>query len=156
MRSKLFPMTRLIVSLIGLILIALFAARTSIASQPPSPADDQQYVGTWVGSYSSESGGAGTLTYVLSKDAKGQWQGTVIYTNQDGEQKIELKAIQIAGGKFNAKIDSPDGKAEVTIIGEFQGTRFEGTYSVSEKGSTEIAEKGTWKTTKSPATKTGQ
>jgi len=134
----------------------LLAAEKPAAGQQASQSEDQKYAGTWVGSYSTDGGNTDKLSYIFSKDEKGQWRGTVKFTNQDGEQTGELKSLQIADGKMKAKLDSPDGQVEVTIEGQFQGDRLEGTYSVSPKGSTDVAEKGTWKVTKSPAPKTGQ
>jgi len=151
MRTKLFRTTLPVVVSILMTTIGLWAAPNSQGSQ----ADDQKYAGTWVGTYSNDNGSE-KLSYILSKDEKGQWRGTIKFTNQDGEQTGELSAIQIADGKFKAKLVSPDGQVEVNIEGVFQGDKFEGSYSASPKGSTEVVEKGTWKVTKSAAAKTGQ
>jgi hypothetical protein len=64
-------------------------------------------------------------------------------------QKGELKGLEIANGKLKAKYESPDGQVEVTIAGDFQGERVEGTYVISPKGSTEVVERGSRKVTKS-------
>jgi hypothetical protein len=80
----------------------------------------------------------------------------VKFTNEDGEQTADFKSLQIADGKMKVKIESPDGQVEVTIEGQFQGDKLEGTYVSSRKGSTEVVEKGTWKVVKSAAAKTGQ
>jgi hypothetical protein len=156
MRRKLFRMVLLIVFSILSVPIWLLAAEPSTASEQGSKPEDQKYAGTWVGSYSVDSGSTEKLSYVFSKDEKGQWRGTVKWTNQDGEQAAELKGLQIADGKLKGKVESPDGMVEVTIAGEFHGDQLEGTYSVSPKGSTEVSEKGTWKVKKSSAPKTGQ
>ncbi|HZS07293.1 MAG TPA: hypothetical protein VFD58_20820 [Blastocatellia bacterium] len=152
MRSRLFRMLP-VVSLMLTILPGLSAAGGS-ASPRGKQSDDQKYAGTWTGSYSTVDGNTGALTYILSKDEKGQWRGTVKFTNQDGEQTAEMKSLQIAEGKLKAKIEPPNGEVEVTIEGTFQGEQFEGTYSVLPKGSTDVAEKGTWKVTRKPAGKT--
>ncbi len=96
------------------------------------------------------------LTFSCPLDWIAEWRGTVKFTNQDGEQSAEFKSLQIADGKMKGKIESPDGQVEVTIEGQFQGDKLEGTYAVSPKGSTDVAEKGTWKVTKSAAAKTWQ
>jgi hypothetical protein len=152
MRSKFFQATLLIVFSISMIASALLGAETLAAGQQASRSEDQKYAGTWVGTYSTDGGNTDKLSYIFSKDEKGQWRGTVKFTNQDGEQTGELKAVQIADGK----LESLDGQAEVTIEGQFQGDQFEGTYSVSPKGSTDVVEKGTWKVAKGPAAKPGQ
>jgi hypothetical protein len=78
----------------------------------------------------------------------------VKYSNQDGEHAAEFKSLEIVDGKLKGKIETPDHQAEVMIEGEFQAGQLAGTYSVTPKGSTEAAEKGTWKVTRSAATKT--
>ena len=148
MRSKRLRMTVLMIAA-WLMPAALIAAQNT-ASHP----DGQNYAGTWVGSYVPEGGGSERLSYVLRKDDKGQWQGTVRFTNQDGEQTAEFKALQIADGKMRGKIEGPD--VEVSLEGQFQGDRLEGTYSVSPQGSTDVVERGTWKVTRSAAAKSGQ
>ena len=67
---------------------------------------------------------------------------------------VVLKAVVIADGKLKAKLESPDGQAEVTIEGVFKINELEGTYAVSPKGATDVVEKGTWKVSKSATTKT--
>jgi len=156
MRSKLFQVALLIVALTGIVPSVLFAAVNQSAGGQGSGSDDQKYVGQWVGSFSTADGNTNKLSYTLSKDEKGQWRGTVKWVNQEGENTAEFKSLQIADGKMKGKIESPDGQVDVAIEGEFQGDKLEGTYAVSPKGSTEVAEKGTWKVAKSAATKTGQ
>jgi hypothetical protein len=153
MRSKIFPTTLLVGSLI---LFGLSVNEKTVASQQASQSEDQKFVGTWVGTYSTDNGNGEKLSYTLSKDDKGQWHGTIRFTNQGGEQTGEFKSLQIEDGKLKAKLDSPDGQVEVTIEGAIQGDLLAGTYAVSPKGSTEIVEKGTWKVSKSATPKTGQ
>ena len=78
------------------------------------------------------------------------------FVNQDGEQTADFKSPQIVDGKMKGKIESPDGQVEVTIEGQFQGDKLEGTYAVLPKGATEVVEKGTWKVAKNASAKTGQ
>ena len=156
MRSKLFQVVLLIVALTGTVPSILLAAENLSAGGQGSGSDDKKYVGEWVGSYSAGNGNTDKLTLTLSKDEKGQWRGTAKWINQDGEQTAEFKSLQIADGKMKGKIEGPDGQVEVAIEGQFQGDKLEGTYAVSPKGSTEVAEKGTWKVAKSAAAKTGQ
>jgi len=152
MRSKLFLVALLIVVSAWMVPSGLLAAEIpGTAGQ-----DDKKYAGLWTGSYSAENGNTEKLTYILSQDEKGQWRGTVKFVNQDGEQTAEFKSLQIVDGKMKGKIEGPDGQVEVTIEGQFQGDKSEGTYSVSPKGSTDVMEKGTWKVTKSAGAKTGK
>ncbi len=156
MRSKLFQVVLLIVALTGTVPSILVAAENMGAGGQGSGSDDKKYVGEWVGSYDDGKGNTGKLSFTLSKDEKGQWRGTAKWVNQDGEQTADFKSLQIEGGKMKGKIESPDGQVEVVVEGQLQGDKFEGTYAVSPKGSTEVAEKGAWKVAKSAATKTGQ
>ncbi|HJZ81637.1 MAG TPA: hypothetical protein VKD91_14875 [Pyrinomonadaceae bacterium] len=152
MRNKLFPFALLIV------VSALMVPSRLLAAEIPGTAgeDDKKYAGLWTGSYSTDNGNSDKLTYILSQDEKGQWRGTVKFVNQDGEQTAEFKSLQIVDGKMKGKIEGPDGQVEVTIEGQFQGDKSEGTFSVSAKGSTDVMDKGTWKVTKSSTAKTGQ
>ena len=123
--------------ILGLIVALMFPTTLSAAQ-------DKSYAGIWVGSYRSDDGGSGKVSYTLSKDDKGGWRGTISYGNDDGYRTAELKSLRILSGKFSAKIESPDGDAEIAIEGTFQGDKFEGTYKISPKGSTEVVDKGTW------------
>ena len=111
--------------------------------------DDQKYAGTWSGTFKSESGGGGTLSYTFKKDDKGAWQGSIKYTNDNGEQSAVLKELTIANGHFKAKMDPPDGQVQVMLDGDFKGNQLDGTFVVTPKDSSDPVEKGTWTTTKS-------
>jgi hypothetical protein len=156
MRSKIFKVAVLIVVLAGMVPAVLSAAENPAAGGQENSSDAQKYVGAWDGSFTTHDGGTNKLSYSLRKDEKGQWSGTVKWVNQDGEQTVDFKSLQIADGKMKGKIESPDGQVEITIEGQFQGDKLEGTYAVSPKGSTEVGEKGSWKVAKSVAAKTGQ
>jgi len=154
MRSKLLRLTMLMMVSIWLMPAGLLAAANLTANGQASNPDEQKYAGTWVGSYVTNEGVTERLSYVLRKDEKGQWHGTVKFTNQDGEQTAEFQSLQIVDGKMKAKINAPD--AEVTLEGQFQGDHMEGSYTVSPQGSTDIVEKGTWKVSRSTAAKSGE
>jgi hypothetical protein len=156
MRSKLFQVALLTFALMGVVPSNLVAAESPGAGGQGSGSDDKKYVGEWAGSYSADNGNTDKLSFTLNKDEKGQWRGTVKWVNQDGEQAADFKSLQIADGKLKGKIEGPDGQVEVAIEGQLQGDKFEGTYAVSPKGSTEVVDKGSWKVAKSVAAKTGQ
>src|SRR5215510_8980546 len=153
MRIKLFHITPLMIVSMWLISSVLSAAEFPGSVVQGGKSDDQKYAGTWIGTYTPESGDSNQLTYTFIKDERGKWSGKVKYVNQDGEQSAELKSLEITAGKMTAKIESTDGQVEVNIEGKFQGDSFEGTYAVSPKGSTEVAEKGSYKCSKSTAKK---
>jgi hypothetical protein len=122
----------------------------SVSAWPQSKeAGDGKYAGTWTGSYTGESGGGGDLSFILSKDDKAQWHGTLKFTNQDGEHKQEMKSLEIGGGKLKAKVELNDGQAVGTIEGQLKGDGLEGTFSITPTGSTDVAETGTWKLSRS-------
>jgi hypothetical protein len=156
MRSKLFSVALMIVVLAWMVPSDLLAAENPVVGGQGGGSDDQKYVGVWAGTFSTDNGDTNKLSYTFSKDEKGQWRGTVKWVNPEGEQSADLKSLQIADGKMKGKIESPDGQVEITIEGLFQGDKFEGTYAISPKGSTEVVEKGTWKVAKTAAAKTGQ
>jgi len=156
MRSKLFQVALLIIALAWMVQFGLIAAENPVAAWQGSGSDDSKYIGLWAGSYSADNGHTDKLSYTLSKDDKGQWRGTVKYTDKNEEQTADFTSLQIADGKMKGKIDSPDGQVEITIEGQFEGEIFEGTYVISPKGSTEVVVKGTWKVAKTAAAKTGQ
>jgi hypothetical protein len=145
MRTKIFQTVLLVVCL-------TFALQSGFGKVQTGSADEKKYGGTWSGSYSSNEGAGGSLTFVLSRDEKGQWRGALKFTNQDGEQKADMKSPQIADGKFKTTIEAPGGEVDVIIEGTFQGDKLEGTYVVTAKGSSEVAEKGTWKVTRTQPT----
>lgn len=156
MRSKFFRMTLLIVFSIWIVPAGVLVSVKTVAAEQGSNADDQKYTGKWIGSYSNDKGGRGDLSYVFSKDDKGLWRGSMKWTDKDVEQTADFKTLQIAGGKLKGKIESPDGRVEIAIEGQFQADRLEGTYAISPKGSTEVTVNGTWKVTKSTAAKPKQ
>ena len=157
MRSQPFKITLLFVFSMLLLPLALSATESPIAgkqgSRPGDQEDDQKYTGLWVGTYTGVNGDSGDVSFTLSKDDKGQWRGTVKYSNENGEQKADLLSLQITDGKMKTKIETSDGKAEATIEGQFQGDKLEGSYTISPKDTGEIGDRGTWKTTKSTAVK---
>src|SRR5262245_41179808 len=155
MRSKLFLVSSLTIALAWIVQSSLMAAENLGTAWQGSGSDDNKYVGLWDGSYSADTGRTAKLSYTLSKDEKGQWRGTVKYTEK-GEHTAEFTSLEIADGKRKGKLESPNGQDEITMEGQFQGEKLEGTYAISPKGSTEVIAKGTWKVAKSASAKTEQ
>jgi hypothetical protein len=152
MRSKLFKAPSLIV-----VLTLMVTSVLSAAGGQGGGSDAQKYVGVWTGSYSSPNGNGDRVTFTFSKDEKGQWRGGAKWIDGGGgEQSADFKSLQIADGKLKGTLEIANGEAEILIEGQFQGDKLEGTYAISAKGSTEVAEKGSWKVAKSAETKTGQ
>lgn len=137
-------------AILGVAAFALVSGVVAAAKQSDGP-QDQKFSGAWVGSYTNSGGVEGNLKFSLRKEEKGEWQGQVTFTNQDGEHTLELKPLQIAAGKFKAKAANEE--VEIAIEGELHGERLEGTYSVKPIGATEVVESGSWKVAKEPAAK---
>lgn len=156
MRSKLFQVVLLIIALTWTVPSILIAAENPGAGGQGSGSNDKKYAGEWVGSYIGDGGNTDKLSYILSKDEKGQWRGTVKWINENGANAADFKSLQIADGKMKGKIQDPDGQVEIAIEGQFQGDKLEGTFAISPTGSTEVVEKGTWKVARNAAAKTGQ
>ena len=156
MRSKLFQITTLIAFSMWLIPATGLAFAQPVARSQGGSSDDQKYAGTWAGTYTTTGGATNSFSYILRKDDKGQWGGSLKYINQEGEQVATFSSVQIADGKLKARFEAPGGEVEVTLDGQFQGDRIEGTYTVKLAGSTDVVDSGTWKLTKNAAAKTGQ
>jgi hypothetical protein len=133
-----------------LLMVQLLAAY-SVAAQNDKRSTDHERAGTWIGSYTTEAGDTNNLTYILRQDEKGNWHGVLKHTNQDGENTAEFKLLEIKDNKFKGKADMHGGDAEVTIDGEFQPDQLSGTYAISMRGSSDIAERGSWKVTRAAA-----
>lgn len=131
--------------------MVLIVGAAAVGAAQSDSSQDQKYSGIWIGSYTVSDGAEGSLTFSFRKEEKGEWRGTVKFTNQDGEHTLELKPLQIAAGKLKAKADLEG--AEIAIEGELREDRLEGKYSVKPTGATEIAETGSWKVAKESAAK---
>lgn len=137
------------VSLAALLLILASVFVQSLSSRAVFALSlNEDYSGTWTGSYNNDNGGSGNLSFTFTRSADGQYGGSLRFTNQDGEQTAPFKSVQIADGKFTAKIESPDGKADITIQGTIHGNQMEGTYSVVVKESGEAVDGGKWSVTR--------
>jgi len=138
------------------------AFESPVAARQGGRSGAQKYSGLWVGTFSGEKGPGGDISYTLSRDSKGQWRGALDfkYRNQPEKYKADLQSIQITGEKMKANIiEMPGikgGSREARVEGQFQGERLEGSLTISPKGSTDITNTWTWKTTKSATAKPGQ
>ncbi|HWC78180.1 MAG TPA: hypothetical protein VG778_11995 [Blastocatellia bacterium] len=128
--------------------IAIVLTVSAVGALAAAMTQDQKFAGSWAGSYTVDGGPSSDLTYVFSKDEKGQWRGSLTFTNDNGVNKAEFKSLQIANGKLKGKVSTPDGSAEVDIQGTLKGDAIEGTYAVSPSSTTDVVEKGTWKVTR--------
>jgi len=154
MQIKLFRVTSLIIASMWLITSGLAVAGEPGKMLQEVKSDDQKYAGTWTGTFSPENGDSGQIKYTFIKDEKGKWNGKVEYTTNHGDQSVDFKLLEIAGGKMKATVDLPNGQVEAFLEGAFAGDNLEGTFTLVPKNSTEVAGKGTWKVTRTTAKKT--
>jgi hypothetical protein len=152
-RIKNFQVTSLIIVSMLFISSALSASEYRGSMVQGNKSSDQKYAGTWSGTYTTGDGNSNVLTFTFTQDEKGKWGGKVKYTNDGGEQSAEFKSLEIADGKMKGKLDMPNGQVEAIIEGKFEGNNFEGTYAIIPTGTTEVAEKGTLKATKTTVKK---
>src|SRR5215471_1193729 len=94
--------TRIMSTMLPLLLVAvsLCAINRTATVAGQTPVGDQQWACDWKGSYTKGKGETFNLSYVLAKDDKGHWRGTVKYTNEDGDHSTDFKLIEIADTKF--------------------------------------------------------
>jgi hypothetical protein len=90
MRLRLCQFTFQFGFLMLLMSVGLSAAANLAAGAQSGASDGRAYAGKWVGTYATDGGGSGNVTFTLSKDENGQWHGTIKYTNQDRERSAEL------------------------------------------------------------------
>ena len=134
----------------AVVLFAAAAAATVTAKQSDG-SQDEKFSGAWIGAYTASSGFEGALKFSFRKEEKGEWQGKLTFSNQDGDHTLDMKLLQITAGKLKAKAEN--GEMEIAIEGELHGDWIEGTYSVKPTGTTEVVETGTWKVAKESAAK---
>jgi hypothetical protein len=149
MKTRLFQLAMLAVCAAASVQVSIQSVDGATALMQANPGKNQGFAGKWDGTYASADGGSGKVSITFTKGENGKWSGSIKYTNQEGEQAADFKMIQIEGTKFKAGFESPDKSVDITLEGEFQESRFEGTYNVLSKDSKESVEKGTWKTAKS-------
>src|SRR5262245_44873599 len=152
MRIELFRVPSLIIVSMWLITSGLSFAGDPAKLLQEAKSDDQKYAGTWTGTISRENGDSSQLEYTFIKDEKGKWGGRVNYR----DQSLDFKLLEIADGKMKAKVDLRNGKVEAVLEGVFVGDNLEGTFTLFPNGSTEAAEKGTWKVTRTTVKKNAQ
>jgi hypothetical protein len=123
--------------------LCLFVIGTTCAA---AQGGDEQFLGTWSGTW--EGAGSGGFDLTLEKSKDGPITGSVSITGEP-TYKATLKTLSFDGNTMTASYDfPPDPAAEVVLVTTFDGKKATGTWLVrgKEKGN-EVAS-GTWTVTK--------
>jgi hypothetical protein len=122
--------------------VVLFGAIAG-ASPRGSQATDEQYLGTWTGTWEG-AGGSGDLEITLEKGAGGALSGGVSVTGEP-TYKATFTTVAITEGKLTATYDfPPDDQAEVALEATFDGDAATGTWVARDKASGSPVASGTW------------
>ena len=107
-------------------------------------ADNDQYVGTWSGTW--EGGGTGRFDLTIERDASGALSGGVSVGTDQGDYTAKFKELSFDGQNMKARYEFPlDSQADVMVAGSFNGGAAEGTWSLVAKGGDQSFAGGTWK-----------
>jgi hypothetical protein len=108
--------------------------------------EGEQFLATWIGTW--DGAGTGTFELTLEKGSDAALGGRVSVTGEP-TYKATLKTVSFEGKKMTARYDfPPDDRAEVVLVGTFDGDKATGTWSLHEKGGSSEAASGTWTVTR--------
>ncbi|HEY2675849.1 MAG TPA: hypothetical protein VGI65_02695 [Steroidobacteraceae bacterium] len=129
--------------------LVMLTAIWSTTRYDVAAAADDQYVGTWKGSW--EGGGAsGRFDLTFARGSDGKLTGSVSVGTDMGDYKANFSTVSVAADKLTGAYDyPPDPQGEVTIAGSFDPKNAAGTWSLGAKGQPgQQAIAGTWKVSK--------
>jgi hypothetical protein len=123
--------------------VFIFGALCSAAQRGrEGSSGEQQFLGTWTGTWDGAGSGGFELTLEQGKD--GATIGKVSVTGEP-TYKATFKALSFDGKKMSAKYDfPPDEGGEVVLAASFDGSTATGTWSLREKASGNEVAAGTW------------
>ena len=102
------------------------------------------YVGTWSGTWD----GAGTGGFEITIEKQNDGLSCRVSVTGEPAYKATCKSLSFDGGKMTAKYDfPPDERAEVILDATFEDKTAKGTWSLREKGGSEVAAGG-WAVTR--------
>lgn len=124
-----------------------------LAIAPARAADDDQYLGTWSGTWAGADGSSGHFQLNLERGSDGKLTGSIAVTQDGGggsDYTSKLKNAAFAGDKFTAAYEPPDGQSEINMKGNFGSRAGDGEWSLGakDKPSSPAVASGTWKIAK--------
>lgn len=132
------------ISLLGFVILAAYACA---GTGKPDPLAG--WGGNWVGEYASSFGNSGAIELGFSVDSAGATVGVIRFDAGMGMQSAPLESLVLTADSVTATLRFDGMVAEVAGVRR-QDTA-EGTYTVVPEGAMEIADSGTWNTTRTPA-----
>jgi hypothetical protein len=112
-------------------------------------ADEDQYVGTWKGSWEG-GGGSGRFDMTFARGSDGQLTASVAVGTDMGDYNAKFSKAAFVSDKFTGAYDyPPDVQGEVIILGSFDPKNAAGTWVLGAKGQPgQSIAAGTWKVSK--------
>ena len=102
----------------------------------------QEFVGTWTGTW--DGAGTGGFELTLEKGKDGGLTGRVSVTGEP-TYKATLRTVSFTGSKMSAAYDfPPDDQIEVVLSATFEGDTAKGTWVARGKGGGADLANGTW------------
>jgi hypothetical protein len=102
----------------------------------------QEFVGTWTGTW--DGAGTGGFELTLEKGKDGGLTGRVSVTGEP-TYKATLRTVSFTGNKMSAAYDfPPDDQIEVVLSATFEGDTAKGTWVARGKGGGADLANGTW------------
>ena len=118
-----------------------------LQTQAAKPADGEQYVGSWAGSW--EGGGSGKFDLTIEHGADGALTGGVAVGTDQGDYTAKFTSLSFAGNKMTAKyIYPPDEQGEVALTATFADAAADGAWALGAKGGGSEMAAGTWRVTR--------
>jgi hypothetical protein len=111
-------------------------------------AADDDYVGTWPGTWQDGQGGGGKFDLTFEKGADGKLAGSVaVDGDPQGPYAAKMTAVAFEGAKLTAKYPYPNiPGSEITLTGDFSGAAANGAWNLGAEGQSVAT--GGWKVAK--------
>jgi len=112
-------------------------------SDAAAPADGEQFVAAWSGTW--EGGGSGKFDMKFERASDGEAPRDVLVGTDGGDYTAKFDTISFTGGKMNGRYPYPlDSQGEIIIEGNFDAAAATGTWALVQKGTTQAFINGTW------------
>jgi hypothetical protein len=130
-------------------MIMLAAIGAALQFTAAAAADEDQYVGTWKGSWEG-GGGSGRFDMTLARGSDGRLTASVAVGTDMGDYNATFSKVAFVSEKLSGAYDyPPDVQGEVIILGSFDAKNATGTWSLGAKGQPgQSMAAGTWKVSK--------